>query len=519
MNLITNRDLYDLVKSLSKSEKRFLKLNAAATNQQKELMLFFDELEKEKEYNEDLFIKPNKSKKSLFQTQSQMSENLYELILKSLRGFHAEGTPAFLIKDEISNILNLFDKAQYKQCRKILNKLKQESYKYETFNFILEIISMEKMLITVESQFGFEHNTIENLNKEEKDVIKKAKNLGEYAILFSKINMMTRQNIKAKNKNDVDEVDKLLRSPLLKNEDMVQSKKALVTYHHCRTSLFSKKQDNSSKQKECEAIIHIMDENPELIEEMPKRYLSIINNLISIAYENRYFKTCHQLIKTLRDKADKKAFNTTDLQLKIFSSTYNAELITFTDSGRYTEALKVVQEIEDGLERYKGKINKEEVLIFYYNIAILHTYAGEYIKALEYINLILTQSDKLLRQDLQTFARIINIGLHFELNRLKPLVYIIASVKEYYKTQPSLYKTEQLILNYFEKLSQMTINPKENELEIFKSFYKDLKEVMKDPNEQAVKLYFDIETYTECKITGKKMNEVLQEKYKKAWTL
>lgn len=514
MNLITNRDLFDLVKSLSKSEKRFLKLNAAASNQQKAMIQFFDELEKEKEYNEELFMKPNKSKLG-FQTQSQLSESLYQLILQSLRSFYAESSAVFIIKDEITNILNLFDKAQYKQCRKVLNKLKQESYKYERFHFILEIISLEKMLIAVEGYFGITHATIEQLIKEEKDIIKKAKNQGEYSILFSKINMMTRQSIKAKNKSDLAEVDSLLNSPSLRNQDKVLCKKTLVIYHHCRAVLFSKKQDNVSREKECLALVKVMDENPELIEEMPKRYLSTLNNLISIAYESRKFKTCHQLIAALRAKSELKAFNTTDLQLKIFTSTYNAELISYTDSGKYTEALGVVEEIKKGLEKFKGKINKEEALIFYYNIAVLHTYAGEYALALDYINLILSQSDKLLRQDLQSFARIINIGLQYELGRFKTFKYIIHSVKEYYKTQPSQYKTEMLIMNYFEKLAD--VKEKIDEVEVFRRFYKDVKDVMKDPHEQAVKLYFDMETYAESKLTGKSMNTILSEKFEKAW--
>lgn len=515
MTLITNQDLFDLIKSLSKSEKRFLKLNAVASNQQKVLIQFFDELEKEKEYSEELFIKPNKLTQGFFETQSQLSERLYNLVLQSLRSFYAESSAVFMIKDEITNILNLFDKAQYKQCRKVLNKLKQESYKYERFHFILEIISLEKMLLEVENHFGITHTTIEALIKEEKDIIQKAKNLGEYSILFSKINLMTRQSSPAKNKSDIAEVDQVLNSVPLKKQDYPKSQKALVIFHHCRATLYSKKQDNASRKKECEALLHIMDNDLELIEEMPKRYLSNLNNLISIAYENRQFKTCHRLIATLREKSDLKAFNTTDLQLKIFTSTYNAELISYTDSGRYNEALKVVGEIEKGLEKFKGKINKEEVLIFYYNIAVLHTYAGEYALALEYVNLILSQGDKLLRQDLQCFARIINLGLQYELGRFKTFKYIINSVKEYYKMQPSQYKTEMLIMTYFEKLAD--VREKVNEKEVFKNFYKDLKEIMKDPHEQAVKLYYDMETYAESKLTGKSMNTLLKEKFEKAW--
>lgn len=517
MNLISNRDLFDLVKSLSKSEKRFLKLNASATGVPSQLITLFDNIETENEYKPELFTKKNNSKNNIIQVNSQQSETLYNFILKCLRSFNAESNAAFEIKDEITNILNLFDKAQYKQCRKILNKQKQEAYRYERFHSILELISLEKLLITIETQFNIKNNTIENLIEEEKKVIEQARNLGEYSLLFSKINLMTRESVKAKTKNELQKVDSYLNSPLLKKDNLLKSKKALVIFHHCRLILFSRKQDNINREKECEALINIMDNQPELIEEQPKRYLTAINNLISIAYEDKKFRTCHLYIKQLRSKASNKAFNTTDLQLKIFTSTYNAELITYTDSGRFKEAINIVHEIEKGLMEFRGKINKEEVLIFYYNIAIMYTYSGNYDKAHKYITKVLSESDKLLRQDLQSFARIINIGLLYELNNFKHIGYILSSLKTYYKTEPSLFKTEKLILSYYEKLSELKVSGKENEKEIFINFKKDLEEIMKDPHEKNANFYFEIEAYVESKIKGVPMEELMQKKYAKAW--
>ena len=188
MNLISNRDLYDLVKSLSKSEKRFLKLTASASDISPNLITLFNTIELANDFKEDFYAKTAKSKTETLQTKSQTSENLYNFILKCLRSFHAESSASYVIKDEITNILNLFDKAQYKQCRKILNKQKQEAYRFERFHFILELIGLEKLLISIETQFNIKNNTIENLVKEELDVIEKAKNLGTYTLLFSKIN-------------------------------------------------------------------------------------------------------------------------------------------------------------------------------------------------------------------------------------------------------------------------------------------------------------------------------------------
>lgn len=517
MNLISKNDLFELVKSLSKSEKRFLKLNAAATDLPANLVTLFNDIEKEEEFSEEIFSRIKKARSYTEDITVQSSEALYNFILQSLRSFHAENNASFVIKDEITNILNLFDKAQYKQCRKILNKQKQEAYRFERFHFILELISLEKLLITIETQFNVKNNTLENLVKESRDVIEKARNLGEYSILFSTVNLMARESTKAKTNRELQKVDDYLKSPLLRSTSEIKCTKALIIYHNCRLLLFARKQDNANRNKECHLILDLMNKNPELIEEMPKRYLTAINNLISIAYEDKKFKSCHEYIAQLRAKMNLKAFNTTDLQLKIFTSTYNAELITYTDSGRFDEARKIVSAIEKGLQDFRGKINKEEVLIFYYNIAIMYTYAGNFETAFKYITRVLSEGDKLLRQDLQSFARIINVGLNYELNNFRQLTYIIASLKEYYKEQPSLFKTEKLIILNIEKLSALKLGAKGNEKELFLSFKKEVDALMKDPHERNVSFYFDIESYLESKIKGVPMNVIMQDKFLEAW--
>ena len=516
MNLISNRDLFDLVKSLSKSEKRFLKLTASASDINPGLITLFNTIELATKFKEDFYTKSSKTE--TLQIKSQTSENLYNFILKCLRSFHSESSASYIIKDEIINILNLFDKAQYKQCRKILNKQKQEAYRFERFHFILELIGLEKLLISIETQFNIKNNTIENLVKEELDVIEKAKNLGTYTLLYSKINLNTRQKNKAKTVQDLEVINSFLNSPLLKNKKLIKSNKALIIYHHCRSILFCRCQDNQSREEECQLLLNLMDTNNELIEEMPNRYLTTLNNLINIAYEEKKYKTCDIRIKEIEEKINLKAFNSTDLQLKILTSVLNGKLTINTNSGKLKEAQENVEDIEKALVDFKGKINKEEELIFYYNIAIMNTYFGDFKKAQYHISLILNEGSNLLREDLQSFARILNIGLHYELNNFKQLGYIISTIKNYYKTQISYFKTEKLILSYFEKLSEIKVKNKENEKEIFVSFKKDLEEVMKDDHEKNVSFYFDIEAYIDSKIDGTPLYKIMEKKYLKAWS-
>ncbi len=511
MILVSIQELYDLVKSLSKSEKRFFKLTAGSEAHSALVVKFFDELEQLESFDESKLQKIVKPKNKQL-SEKELIKLTYDVILKSQRTFFAESIPCHVIKDEISNLRNLYDKAQYKQCRKMLNKLKEDAYAEESFNFILEIISVEKQLLDVENKFGLNNNSTDDLINEEQTLIKKAKNMGEYAQMFSQLNYLVRQNMVVKSPKEFEPYDKLLNSPLLKNKDKCFSKKSLVIYHHCRALCYSKKRDNTTRQIEFREMAALMDKHPFLISEFPKRYLSAINNILSVEIEQANYATAEKLIDGFMKLKTHPAFNTTDLQLKIFTSTSNAQLLIYTDGGKSEKVLPIIKYINAQIEVFKGKINKEELLIFYYNFANLYIYSQDFEEAGKYVNIILNENDKVLRQDIQCFSRIQNIIVHYELKKYPQLSYILKTARDFYKEQKFLFKTEKLILDLFEELPTAK-NPEE----VWKKAHKELTAILKDPYEKTANYYFDFMAYLESKTTNKKIGEIIFKKQIQSW--
>jgi hypothetical protein len=511
MDQVSLEELYELIKSLSKSEKRFFKLTIQAEDHSSSITKLFDELEKAKEFDESKLLKSTRQKHKTL-SQRDIIQLTYDLILKSQRTFYAENISGYRIKDEISNLRNLFDKAQYKQCRKMLNKLKEEAYAEESFNFILEIIAIEKQLLDIENKFGITVKSLDDLIKEEQTLIGKSKNIGEYAQAFSKINYLVRQNMVAKTAKEFETYDKLLNSALLKNCDKCSSKKAEVLYHHTRALCYSKKRDNAMRQKEFKSMVELMDKNPFLIYEYPKRYLSGINNILSVEIEQTHYSTAEKLIDSFIKLKNHPAFNTTDLQLKIFTSTSNAQLLIYTDGGKTDKAIPVVKYINEQIDLYKDKVNKEEQLIFYYNFTNLFIYSEKYNEASKYLGLLLSENDMHLRQDLQCFSRLQNIILHYELEKLPQLKYLLKTTADFYKGQKYQFKTEKLVLDMFEELLE-----KGDKKDIWEGFHKEFKTLMNDPYEKIANYYFDFIAYTQSKVTGEKIGAIIFDKQSQNW--
>ena len=165
-------ELFHLIKSLSKSEKRYFKLSSALQSGDKNYLKLFEAIESQDEYNESAL--KNKFKKETFIQHLPSEKNhLYHLILKSLRGFYADKSAAAMLQEQLRNIELLFNKALYKECSKLIRKAKKMAYDYEKYYFLLDLIDWEKILVEEEYLRGNFDKDLNKLVDEESDCLEK----------------------------------------------------------------------------------------------------------------------------------------------------------------------------------------------------------------------------------------------------------------------------------------------------------------------------------------------------------
>ena len=149
MTTDNKENLFILVKSLSKSEKRQFKLYAGRVeaNQNAKFLHLFNLLDRAKEYNEKEILKKN------FVTKQQLSNlkaHLYRQILVSLRMNPSIQNARMQIREQLDFATVLYQKGLYKQSLKILEKAKSIAYRYEEKYLAFEIVELEKV---IESQY------------------------------------------------------------------------------------------------------------------------------------------------------------------------------------------------------------------------------------------------------------------------------------------------------------------------------------------------------------------------------
>ena len=139
-------ELFELIKSLSKSEKRFFKLSSSLQTGDKNYLKIFDAIEKQAVYNE-AGLKIAFKKETFVSHFPSEKNHLYKLLLKSLRNYHSDNSINSLLKQEIKNVEILYKKALFKECNKFLVRAKKQAIENEKFYFLFELISWEKLLL------------------------------------------------------------------------------------------------------------------------------------------------------------------------------------------------------------------------------------------------------------------------------------------------------------------------------------------------------------------------------------
>jgi hypothetical protein len=105
-------ELFSLIKSLTKSEKRFFKLSSSLQSGEKNYLKIFGYIEEQENYDEETLKDYFKDERFIDHLPSEKN-HLYKLILKSLRSFYGEQSVGSLLKQEIKNVEILYSKALY----------------------------------------------------------------------------------------------------------------------------------------------------------------------------------------------------------------------------------------------------------------------------------------------------------------------------------------------------------------------------------------------------------------------
>lgn len=504
-----NDHLFQLIKSLTKAEKRSFKIYATRNNSEDAKFLqLFDAIDRAKEFDEEVMISKIKD---LNKAQlSNLKAHLYKQILVALRLNYINHNIDIQLREQIDYARILYDKGLYIQSLKVLEKAKQQSLSNSRIPLSAEILGFEKM---IESQYITRslRNRADQLIEESEQV---ALGIAQYHKLSNLSLRLYGMYVKAghvRNEHDYNAVEEFFRESL---QEVETSHLGFIEQHYLNVSYAWYSliiQDFLLQYRYAQKWVDHFRKNPTMLALEPIWYLKgmhvLLEALFILGHYNRHEEEMQHLRAFLENPPVRLNENLETLGFQYdFTSRINAHFM----AGTFREGVKLVPELMDSLELYSSKIDPHRVLVFYYKIACLYFGAGQFEESIEYLNRIINYSDTRLREDIHCFARILSLIAHYEIGHESLVEYQIRSTYRFIRKMNDLNSVQEEVLKFMRNLRSLRPGELHERLIAFRD---RLLEIQKQPYQRRAFLYLDIISWLESKIDKKPVEEVIQAKF------
>ena len=502
-------NLFLLIKSLSKSEKRQFKLYVGrlGVNSDSKFLNLFNLLDKTNVYDEVTILKSGIVKK---QQLANVKSHLYKQILISLKLNPSHQNIRSQIREQLDFASILYHKGLYKQSLKILDKAKDVAIQNEEKNLAFEIVELEKI---IEAQY-----ITRSIATRADELTIQAKELSALNVIASKLSNLSLQLYSI-----------ILKTGYVKSEE---ESKEVTAYFKARLPKYKIKnlgfreklwlynaylwysfllQDFKNCYKYALKWVDLFYEYPNMIQLNPVSFLKgnnyLLESIFFIKNKPKFVDALSSLKARIEDKTFPKDENIQTLTF-LYLNFHNINKY-FID-GSFKEGLELIPEIESHLTQFKNKIDEHHKMVFYYKFASMHFGTGNNKECIKYLDKIISNRSLSMREDLLCFSRVLNLVAHYEAGLDYHLDTLLRSTYKFLIKMNDLHEVQKEMIKFIKGLQDIYPHELKN---AFKELHATLKQYEDHPFERRAFLYLDIISWLESKITNTPVDQIIKTKY------
>lgn len=502
-------NLFSLIKSLTKSEKRQFKLYVGrlGMNSDSKFLNVFTILDKATSYDETTILKAGIVKK---QQLANVKAHLYKQILISLKLSPSHQNVRHQIREQLDFASILYHKGLYKQSLRILDKAKEMAIANEEKNLAYEIVELEKV---IESQY-----ITRSISTRADELSAQAKSLNHLNGIASKLSNLSLQLYST-----------ILKTGYVKNEE--EAKKVRSNFYEglpeydikdlgFREKLWLYKahlwysfllQDFLNCYKYALKWVNLFYEHPNMIHLNPVFFLKGNNYLLESIFYIRKKNKFEEILSHFASQVNSDKFpKDENVQTLVFLYHNFHQINKHFIDGSFSEGLPLIPKIEEELKLFSSRIDEHHKMIFYYKFASLQFGAGNNKECIFYLQKIITNKSLSMREDLLCFSRILNLIAHYEAGLDYHLESLLRSTYTFLIKMNDLHEVQKEMIKFIKGLQD--IYPHDLK-KAFKKLHATLKVFEDHPFERRAFLYLDIISWLESKIENKPVGEIINHKY------
>jgi hypothetical protein len=480
-------DLFAIVKSLSKAEKRAFQMYARATGGNKQYLKLFDLMDQADEYHEARMIKRfGKDKKNFaFQKnylQQQVLYALHELYARS----QGQRVEALLHVTQL-----LAERTLYRQALSQVVKARKLAQEYELPDLQLKAVRLHRDLLR-RGVIGSDYESeVDKLFEEEFQLLDQLRNCLEYDQLNYAIANSFRRNIRARDQSEQKQYEALYNNQLISDVHRAQTWIAQLYYHNARFVKAMHEERVSDCVTEARVQLEIFEASVNRIAAMPDRYVAALYNyiksLVYVKQDDEYLARVDQLCKL--PEALPKIYDQPRQRVRLFELSSIARLTYCFKNGKVKMGLEWSNLVEQELPRYALKMNRINRLYLLSFLQSMYFAAGNWKKTLDHNHIIRNEFSEKDSPRLMRIALMVQLIVHYELENMELLQSLIRSAYRYFLNYPSPMRFENAVISFLRNLPPPSASH-DLQLKHLQELKRQLEELSNDPFENSVNDFY-----------------------------
>ncbi|KIC92064.1 hypothetical protein HY58_00360 [Flavihumibacter sp. ZG627] len=502
--------LFQLIKSLHKAEKRHFKLyiKRATAKENLKIVELFDTLDKLDDYEERELLKklPSIKKPQL----NNIKSHLYKQLLASLRDLKSTDTLELQLSEQLDNARILYHKGLKHQAMRILERAKELATANGKFNYLAQVISLEKKIETLHITRTIQEKT-EKLTQEALEISGHIDRVTRLSNLALRLYGWYVMHGHARNEKDETGIRQFFKEQLPSDAfELTDFYEKLYLYQSYTWYAFIR-QDFLMYYRYSKKWVDLFYEQEVMQKVEIGHFIKGLHNLLNAHFDLRNYQQFQVVLKQFEEFAKTPIAQQHD-NFRIHTDIYinSARLNWHLMTGTFKEGLGLVNTMAENLKEYELYVDPHRIVVFYYKFATLYFGSGDYNTCIDYLQKIINDTSANLRIDLQSYARLMHMMAHYELGNDDIMESQIKSVYRFMAKMKNLTVVEEEMFRFIRHSFGLSPRKLKPELE---KFLQKIKHLEKNRFETRAFAYLDIISWVESKVFEKPMNQVINEKY------
>lgn len=487
--------LFRLIKSLTKAEKRNFRLYAGRTGgaQPGKFVQLFDALDKMEDYQEDLLLRRLRPDGVLKHHLPNLKRHLYRQILTSLRLIHIQKQIDIEIREQIDFARILYGKGLYMDSLRILERTKNIAEKHHQDILHLEVIEFQKLIearhITRSRQIDNKMDFLLNESARRSYVTLSTSELFNvniqihgYYIENGHARTPAERQAAAAYWRDIQpqQTSSPMTDTFFEKVNRFQSQ---MWYHYIQLDL-----ERAWEKASDWVNLFLLD--PEMTLKDPDLYMRSLYYLLVFSFlldrEDDHSRNLFRLGDFIDLHQESLNPNSQSIGLIYLNlSRYNH----FFLQRDYVAAIGAVSGLEHTIDHEITTIDDHRRMLFYYKFAYAFFVSGDYDRALDYVNKILNNRGSFLRDDIHINTRLLALFCHYELDNLSFVDSELVNVQRLVTRSDESSPLHRLALALLRQLVRAPISERET---VLQDGWCRLQQLATEPYERKSLRYFDL---------------------------